>query len=363
MQPTVTVFPLPPRLPFDPYLDHLYGAMTEPRVRIRRSGRARSALLRLLTPHGARVWHLHFFDEVTQRRGRAAARLRTWGFVTLLRAASFTGAHIVWTVHNLEPHELWHADLATRTYQEVLKRADAVIVHSRAAAAAFEARYGRIARLEVIPHGAPRPVANAPYARDVSRRRLGWPETACIVLGLGTLRRYKGFEDLIAAFAAVSRGHDRLVIAGRVADEAYAEELERLCSAVPGASFQPGFVADEDLPRLLSAADLVALPYRRVLTSGMLMWPLSYAVPVLAPAFPTVEELLVDGKSGFLYRPGDATGLRDALARALAHPERGAIGRAGRDALGPREWSETAARTASVYLRVAFARTGGSDAE
>ncbi|MEO7911418.1 MAG: hypothetical protein ABIV47_17365, partial [Roseiflexaceae bacterium] len=62
----LTIYPLPPQLPTNPYLDQLYGAMVAPDIQIRRI-RPRYAVPELLLGSGPRVLHLHFFDELTQR--------------------------------------------------------------------------------------------------------------------------------------------------------------------------------------------------------------------------------------------------------------------------------------------------------
>jgi len=74
MQPIVRVYPLPPRLARNPHLDQLYGRMHDPRVVVRR-GRARRGVLELLASRGARVWHVHFFDEIVARTAQLYVRV------------------------------------------------------------------------------------------------------------------------------------------------------------------------------------------------------------------------------------------------------------------------------------------------
>lgn len=353
MEPCVRVYPLPPQLPHNPYLDQLYGHLHDPRIEVRRLRPARRGLVELLSYRGAKIWHVHFFDEIVQRRARPASQLRTRAFLALLALVRASGARVVWTAHNLEPHELYHADLAHRVYLAMMRAADAVLVHSRSAGEALTARYGRPRRLDVIPMGNAAGLGGPPRDRAAARAQLGWPEGDRVILGLGTLRPYKGFEDLIDAFASSELSGARLVIAGHVQDEAYGKALAQRCAAVRAASLLTGYIADDKLPVYLAAADVVVLPYHKMLNSAMLSWPLSYAAPVVVAAFPPISELLSDGISAFLYPPGDVSGLRAALARALGHPDLAGVGRAGQRAVSEFDWPRSAERLAAVYLEVA----------
>jgi beta-1,4-mannosyltransferase len=350
MPDKIRVYPLPPQLVSNPYLDQLYGHVSDPRLMVRRVRPAWRGLIELLSGRGPRIWHVHFFDEITQRPERSLSWLRTEMFLRLVALVCASGARVIWTAHNIEPHELYHADLARRAYQAMLQRAHIVFVHSRAAGETLVERYGRPRRLEIIPIGNWIGLAGPIQARDISRARLGWPRGVRVVLGLGTLRPYKGFEDLIEAFRPVANPNTRLLIAGHPQDPAYAARLVERCADLPCVQIQSGYVSDAELPYYLAAADVVALPYRKLLTSAMLMWPLSYAAPVVVPAFSPVTELLEDGISGFLYSPQDVRGLSQALERALQHPDLASVGRAGYSVAARFDWNAIGARVAELYV-------------
>jgi glycosyltransferase involved in cell wall biosynthesis len=125
---------------------------------------------------------------------------------------------------------------------------------------------------------------------------------------------------------------------------------------VPGVQLRSAYIPDEELPVYIAAADLVALPYRKLLTSAMLLCALSYSRPVVAPAFGPVRELVQEGQTGFLFAPGDGDSLRDALARALAHPNLPGLGAAGLALAQEFDWPVIAARTVQVYWDVAARR-------
>jgi beta-1,4-mannosyltransferase len=349
---TLLVYPVPPVLPTNPYLDLLYASMPgwiHPcRMRVRRE------LLELVRGGKPALLHLHFFDELCQRPGRAATAARTLGFLGLLRLLGARGVPLVWTAHNAMPHETFHERWAARAYASVARQSAAIIAHSHAAAHELTMRYAPPRPPFVVPHGNYVGLAGPAIPRCEARRALGLDEDLPVLLALGTLRPYKGLESLLDAFAALPPGTAQLLIAGGAKVPSYAAALARQVERTPGARLVPRHLPEAELPLYLGAAGLVILPYRHLLTSGILLWAMSYARPVVAPAFGAVAELVRDGQEGFLYPPTDPAALPAALERALAHPDLAGLGQAALERVQPFTWPRVAAQTALVYAEAAM---------
>jgi beta-1,4-mannosyltransferase len=346
---SVVVYPFPPQLPTNPYLDQLYAPMAALGVDVRRM-RPRYALPRLLLGCGPRILHLHFFDELTQRPGTLSTATRSLTFVAALAALRLRGVRLVWTAHNLQPHETYHPFWGFLVYRFVIRSSAAVIAHSQAARDALESRYGPLLHGQVIPQGNYIDLYGPQRDRTRSRAALGLPDGGRVLLNVGILRPYKGLEDLLAAFALLpERERGTLLIAGAAKDRAYADALERQARTIAGAHLQQRFIPDDELPIYLAAADAIVLPYHSLLTSAILLWALSYARPVVAPAFGPVAELVREGREGFLFTPGDQGSLHAALERALAHPDLDALGQAGLAVARTFNWHKIATATADCY--------------
>lgn len=348
----IRVYPLPPQLVTNPYLDQLYTPMKGMGIEVRRI-RPRYALLPLYLSSGPRILHLHFCDEIIQRRSAWQTVVRSLAFLAGLRLLILRGVRLVWTAHNLEPHECYHPVWAFNVYRSIGRWSSAIIAHSEAARHMLIARYGHLSTCHVIPQG--NYIGHYGPRRDQaqSRAELGLAMHGPILLNLGTLRPYKGLEDLLTAFSQLpeeTRG--RLLIVGAAKDRAYAAALQRQASCISGAWVLPHFVPDSRLPLYLAAADVVVLPYRSLLTSAMLMCALSYARPVIAPASAPVLELVQEGQNGFLFTPGDTASLSAALARALAHPDRDRLGQAALQTARLFDWPTSAATTVAVYRQI-----------
>ena len=350
--PSLFVYPIPPVLPTNSYLDLLYAGMPgwiHPcRVRVRRG------LFELVRGGKPALLHLHFFDELCQRPGRAATAARTLAFLGLLRLLRARSVPLVWTAHNALPHETFHARWAVHAYAAVARQSPAIIAHSRAAARELTMRYAPPQPPFIVPHGNYVGLAGPAIPPMDARHALGLPPDLPVLLALGTLRPYKGLEALLDAFAALPPGTAHLLIAGGAKVPSYAAALARQVARTPGAQLIPRHVPDGELPLYLGAADLVILPYRHLLTSGILLWAMSYARPVVAPAFGPVAELVCDGQEGFLYAPGDSAALPAALERALAHPDLAGLGQTALERVRLFTWPRVAAQTALVYAEAAL---------
>lgn len=141
-----------------------------------------------------------------------------------------------------------------------------------------------------------------------------------IVVGAAArLDPVKDLATLVRGFAAAREGHPelKLIIAGegpeRQALEALAEEL-----GVRGAVTLAGWL--DDMEEFYSALDINALsslsetfPY--ALTEGA-----AYRLPTVASAVGGIPRLIEDGKTGFLFAPGDWEKLGARLAQLASDP-------------------------------------------
>ncbi|WP_110513290.1 glycosyltransferase family 4 protein [Herpetosiphon llansteffanensis] len=344
----ISIYPIPRLLTTSPYLDLLYDPFVAwPELRIMRQPFAQSLRAGLLQRDN-RVLHWHFFDELTQRPSQSATALRSMSFIALLRLLRLRGAKQVWTAHNLEPHELRHPAWAKRSYQAMVQVAGQIIVHSQAAAQLIDQRYQVGSKTTVIAHGAYIGFYGPQLAQTAARELLQLKQNGFLAVSLGTLRPYKGVELLIEAWAAEL---GQLEVVGAVKDPLYVQQLQQLATN-PVITIRPDFIADALLPAWFAAADVVVLPYRKTLTSGMLLAALSYARPLVAPDLPPVRELIREGENGFLFEPNNVASLRAALQRAAAHPNRQALQQNALQTVQALDWTQLAAQTADVYRRL-----------
>jgi glycosyltransferase involved in cell wall biosynthesis len=268
---------------------------------------------------GSRViFHLHWEDAAYRNEAdEAQAWAAAQAFLSELELFADAGGRILWTLHNTASHDGRWLDVHEALVGRLPQLVDLVHVHSHAAAAWAADRLGvDPARIAIVPHGNYLPLYHPMNGSAAGvRTRIGLPEDGRVLLLFGRLGAYKGAETLLEALAALDAPDLHLVVAGREVDP-----LEPLLARLPAPVLarihcRTGNVSEEDVEPLFAAADAVVLPYRSILTSGTAFLALSLRRPVIAPAFPSLRELLEDGSDALLYPPDDPAGLADALSR------------------------------------------------
>ena len=142
------------------------------------------------------------------------------------------------------------------------------------------------------------------------------PQIPLQILFLGSLVPAKGAHVLLDAWALLSRdqrARARLAVHGPALDERYARELERRANDV-GAHFG-GPLAADDVASALAAADVLVVPSLWWENAPLVVLEAARAgTPVLASDHGALRDLVVAGRTGERFPPGDAA----ALARILA---------------------------------------------
>jgi len=213
--------------------------------------------------------------------------------------------------------------------RRALRRADAVVVVSRAAADRLAAAGVPRARLHLVPNGidAARVAREAAAGRARLRKEWGYTTDDVVVATMGRLSPEKNQALLVEAFADLPRSARLLVVGDGPARRAVEEAVLR--TGTTGRVRLAGWRADP--AACLGAADVLVLPS---LTEGLplaLLEAMAAGLPVVATRVGGVPDLLADGAQGVLVPPGDAAALRAALEPLVADPERRAeLGRRGR---------------------------------
>lgn len=205
------------------------------------------------------------------------------------------GGKVVWTVHNLSPHEKRHPFLERWFYRAFSYVTDGLIFLTQTSLALFQADNKMRPFLGkpviVIPHGHYLPVYPTRVGKEEARRLLGLPLDKEVVLFLGTLRPYKGVEDLIAIAREFPTDEIIFLIAGKPLSEEYGRKLARMVGNVSHIWLWAGYVPDDKVSLLYSAADVAIFPYKDILNSGSALLALSFGVPAIVPKSGSLIEL------------------------------------------------------------------------
>jgi glycosyltransferase involved in cell wall biosynthesis len=222
-----------------------------------------------------------------------------------------------WVHTSLEPYVRRVSPFARYPARWLYPRLAAVVCPSQGAARAFQAVVPLPeGRLYVIPNfvHAPRVAA---LADEAIPPELTGVFARPVVVGVGRLYRYKGFDLLVEAHHMLrERGLDHhLLLLGDGPEAATLRALARR-RGVHATLFMPGFVRNP-YP-LIRRAQVLALPSRLESFSMVLLEAMTLGVPVVATdCCSGPAELLEGGRYGLLVPEGAAAALADALARVL----------------------------------------------
>lgn len=273
-------------------------------------------------------------------------------FAIQLLVSRLLGWKIIWTAHNLMPHENPHPRLEAVMMRFFVRRCDAVIAHGAAAKNAVLKRFEFLSaeKTFVIPHGHYSGYYANRIDRAGARSRLGLPDQAVVFLFFGQLRAYKEVSHLLMAFQELPQHSDvHLVIAGEPRDPALDRAIRTQANGDPRIHYMSKFIPEDEVELYMNSCDAVVLPYRSF-TSGVAALALSFGRTCIAPVSEGTEDSL-DEKGTIFYQAEDPDGLSRALRLA-------ASGEVPLDQMGLHnltllkrfEWTEIAARTRSAYV-------------
>ncbi|PPF34317.1 hypothetical protein C5E05_15585 [Pseudoclavibacter sp. AY1H1] len=217
------------------------------------------------------IFHLHWPDALVVAPSAVRELLKSFLLVALVLRIRLTRKTLVWTVHNLKPHEAGRRTTAFAI--DLLIRAVDVRIYLNSS------EDNDLSLGVTVPHG-----DYVPLLRQ--HKEGGWASQERVVhqiLHFGLVRPYKGIESLIESYDQQRLPGSSLVILGAAKNAQYRHTIQQLADAHPGTAFDARFVEDPELLDQLAESRLVVLPYLQMYNSGALIYALSFGCPVLAP--------------------------------------------------------------------------------
>ncbi|MFB6247298.1 MAG: glycosyltransferase family 4 protein [Salinibacter sp.] len=308
---------------------------------------------------GYDLWHLHWPDDFLSYAAPWTATVYVAAELLLMAQARARGTRIVWTIHDLGPHESPHPWLERLFWPLFLPMIDGYITLSEHARTAAQRRFPALRAVpgRVVPHGHYRPAYPDPPPKTHARQEWDLPPDDPVLVYVGRIRPYKNVERLVASFRQLESDRARLVVAGNPSTEALAERIRAAAGADPRVQRALRFLPEAEMASVLAAADLVVLPYEDILHSGTALLALSFDRPVLVPAEGAMSELQEQVGAEWVYIFDGA--LRpDTLRKALhaAKSDR----RADRAPLDDLSWPPLAEDTVALYEEVLAGDAAGA---
>lgn len=237
----------------------------------------------------------------------------------------FLGKGIVFTAHNVNAGKrdgtdsLWNR-LTLRMQFHV---ADHLVVHTERMKKELTTEFNvPDHRVTVVPFGVNNSVPDTKLTPAEAKKRLGIAARQRTILFFGAMRPYKGVEHLLAAFEnLIAKDSDyRLIIAGEPKKESakYVRQIQERINREPNRSRivqRIGFIPDEETELYFKAADVAVLPYTLIFQSGVVFLAYRFGLPVIAADVGSFREDIIEGRTGFVFKPCDAVDLARVIER------------------------------------------------
>jgi beta-1,4-mannosyltransferase len=188
---------------------------------------------------------------------------------------ALTKTPVVYTVHNLQPHE--KLDSLSLKAHKLLMGLVTLKVYIN------ESQENPPDGVTIL-HGMQPNRQSAQVHDNFDKGRL---------LFFGGLKEYKGIEELVSAFAKLDPEGFNLTVAGLGAPSIN-QFLASASSTLPNLEFIEGHVPEEKLRQLIDAANLIVLPYKYFYNSGVAFAALERGKRVLLPRSLSSESLVTE---------------------------------------------------------------------
>ena len=296
------------------------------------------------------ILHLHWVNPYIKGNNSSIKWIYAIKFLLDIFAVRLSGVRVVWTVHNLISHDSKFSKIELWVRQRLSKIVDRLIVHNYSSLKSITQLYQfDVSKATVISIGNYRDVYAAPVKSIEARKILGLPTEGYIYLWQGILRPYKGVETLIEAWANHTKllTDHTLIIAGKPQDEAYGQYIESMAAQVERVHCELKFIEDEKIHLFYSAATVVVLPFKQILTSSSLVLAMSYAKPIIAPRIGGISETIGEA-NWLLYDPEDEQGLWHAI-KDSTQVDLDVLGQLVSKMCDRLDWNAIAKKTFQIY--------------
>ncbi len=161
----------------------------------------------------------------------------------------------------------------------------------------------------------------APGRREECRRRWGYPRDKTLIAGVGGLRYPKNFPLFLRVADEIvkMRPDIHFVIVGGGPEESVLKAQTQKSGIADHVTFA-GYI--DDLTDFYPAMDIFLMTSRYEGTPMTVLEAMACGKPVVAPALDGICEVLRDGETGVLCKPGDLDDYVKRLGDLLEHPER-----------------------------------------
>jgi glycosyltransferase involved in cell wall biosynthesis len=236
--------------------------------------------------------------------------------------------------------------------KRTLKTAKKIIAVSSKVAEEFKTIGVPEDRVTIIPNGVNLDEFNCTPNGDNFRKRLSIKKNEKLILSIGRLEEIKGFQYLITALSRIQSEINpiKLVIAGPEFN--YGQQLRKLTAEtkMEDKVIFYGPIDGREKLDAFAAADITVVPSIYEGFSIFLLEAMAAGKPIIATKTGIAQELIQNGKNGFLTNSGDAEDLSEKILTILNDNQLSSlIGRESRNTAKDFDWEKIADQILLIY--------------
>ncbi|PCJ26530.1 MAG: glycosyl transferase family 1 [Flavobacteriales bacterium] len=208
---------------------------------------------------------------------------------------------IIAVVHNLIPHEKRMGDTGLTNY--FVKKMDGFIAMSKSVLTDIE-QFNAVKPKMISPH----PLYDnfgVVKSREESLKALGLDAQYNYMLFFGIIRKYKGLDLLLNAFAdkKLNNGSIKLIVAGEFYDdEGEYLDIIKKHQLQDSVILTKNFVPDNEVVNYFCGADIIVQPYRNATQSGVTQIAYHFDKPMLVTDVGGLKEIVPHNKVGYVVQ-------------------------------------------------------------
>jgi len=267
------------------------------------------------------VIHLHWLGEIIGDTENAKiAQKRVNEFIIRIDAFKSNGFKIIWTIHNILPHDSILQNEQSRLRMELIKRCDVIHTMCEQTVELAKSFYSiPQEKILCVPHPSYEDYYPINSEKIDARYQLGIDGDEFVFLFFGSIQAYKGLHDLIRAFKGLkskTKRKIRLLIAGKVHNPSNFKTIKDEITSSPDISLIQNRISTEDVQYFFKASDVCVCPYRITLNSGVAHLAHTFKIPVIGPNVGGFKELLENG-GGLLFKQLDVDDLLQKMQDSM----------------------------------------------
>lgn len=199
---------------------------------------------------------------------------------------TFTNCKLMFTVHNLERHEFYHDRIDALALKCIVQECDIVRFFSADAIEKFKQKYliENTNAFRVLPEGSYVSYYENKVSPTEARQLLNISEDKKVFLYLGSVRPYKGIEDLVHSFVKYKKDNWLLIISGYPYSMEYTNYIKELVNNQEQIILNFEHIQEDRLQLFFNATNIVVLPFKKIENSGSLILSMGFKKPIIAPS-------------------------------------------------------------------------------